>query len=163
MPQSRYRIEWSSVLPLAELEQMIRDAAREAGIATAQLAAIIYIESRGDPNRVNPSDPSYGLGQIMVPTAKYYADAGDSVTPQTLVSDPALNLKCAARFLAELAGKYAGRFDFGEWAQAYNVGEPKFDKGIRNSGYGAKLLDTETGSRVFLGPGQLASVFAGEF
>lgn len=163
MPASRYKPEWSRALPLADLELRIRNAARAAGIAAAQVAAIVYIESRGNPAAENPSDPSYGLMALQIPTARFYADDSDQVDVWTLIDDPDLNLKCGARFLADLSRKYSARFDFGEWAQAYNVGEPKFNKGIRNPSYGAKLLDTESGNKVFLGPGELAGFFAGDF
>lgn len=161
--KGKYKFTWADVLPLETLRGMIRDAARAAGIGAAQVAAIVYIESRGNPNAVNPSDPSYGLGQIMLPTARAYADLADPVTPDTLVRDPALNLKCASRYLADLSRKYAARFDFAEWAQAYNVGETKFNKGVRNPAYGAKVYNTETGMSDFLNPGQLAALLYGEF
>jgi soluble lytic murein transglycosylase-like protein len=162
MPDSRYKPEWSAALPLADLELRIRNAARAAGIAAAQVAAIVYIESRGNPAAVNPSDPSYGLMALQIPTARAYADDSDVVNVQTL-ADPDLNLKCGSRFLADLSRKYSARLDFGEWAQAYNVGETKFNRGVRNPGYGAKILDSETGKRTFLGPGELAALFAGQF
>lgn len=163
MPQSKYQPQWSRVLSLADLELRIRNAARAAGIAAAQVAAIVYIESRGNPAATNPSDPSYGLMALQIPTARAYADDSDQVDAQNLCAEPDLNLKCGSRFLADLSRKYSAGLDFGKWAQAYNVGETKFNRGVRNPGYGAKVLNSETGQREFLGPGELAALFAGEF
>ena len=161
--KGKYRFSWSEVLTIETLRQMIQDAARAAGVSASQVAAIVYIESRGNPNAVNPNDPSYGLGQVMLPTARAYANTADPITPDTLVRDPALNLKCASRYLADLQRKYSARFVFAEWAQAYNVGETRFNKGGRNPGYGAKVFNTETKNSDFLNPGQLAALLAGEF
>ena len=162
LPRGRYALVWSSMLDVDILQSMIFAAASAAGVPPEQLAAVVYIESRGNPVAHNDSDPSYGLCALLVPTAKMFADPGDVVTADSLMSDPELNLKCGARFIAGLSERYRAFFPFEEWIQAYNVGEHGFDTGRRNPEYAAGAVDTMTGQQVRLNPGQLAAVLCGE-
>jgi len=141
------------------VNEWVRAAAADAVISPEKIKAIMYIESRGNPRAVNPSDPSYGLMQIELGTAKFYGRP--DLSAPVLVGDPELNAKIGARFLAHLLEKYGGDFEFGEWAQAYNVGEPKFDRGIRNPLYGAKVRRISDGEMIFLDAGQLEAEFRG--
>jgi len=154
-----YQFEWSALAPVNLLE-LVRTAAGAAGILPVYLLTVIYIESRGNPKAVNPSDPSYGIAQMKVSTARFYDTEGEFKDYNSLLSNPALALRLAARFLADLQGKYAARFSFGEWVQAYNVGETKFNKGVRNWSYGGKVRDS-AGSQVFLGAGELERLLEG--
>ena len=170
MPKGRYKLEWDLTIPLLTLEDMIGDAARAAGVSPAQVAAVCYIESRGNPRAVNPRDPSYGLMQLILPVSRpawapalAYADSGDVVNEQTLIQNPALNLKLGARFLAHLSKKYSAKLAFAEWVQAYNLGETKFDRGVRNYSYRGLVWDSEAGKRVYLTPGELAGLMAKGF
>jgi len=154
----RYAITWiAGALPELMINTFVVNAARETGVAAEKIKAVLFIESRGNPRAVNPADPSYGLMQLLIPTASFYA--GRTVTSQELLDNPALNVSLGAKFLATLQGRYAARFSFAVWAQAYNVGETKFDAGIRNPGYGAFVFDSQTGVNVRLNPEQLADVF----
>ena len=99
---------------------------------------------------------------VVRPTARFTVPTKAPIPPDTWLRDRALNLKCESRYLADLSRKYAARFDFAEWAQAYNLGETKINKGGRNPGYGAKVYNTETKNSDFLNPGQLAALLADE-
>lgn len=151
-----YQLQWDKRAP-ADLLFSLSSAAAGAAIRPEWLAAVVYIESRGDPSAVNSADPSYGIAQMQLPTARFYA--GRVVTSQELLSDYYLALALAARFLADLDRKYRSGFSFAVWAQVYNLGETKFNKGLRNPDYGATVNDA-SGRSVFLNPGQLAAEFA---
>jgi len=154
-----YRFEWSSAAPVNLLD-MVRGAARAVGLAPAYLLTVVYIESRGNPKAVNPSDPSYGIAQMVMPTACFYDQEGMVKDYDSLLADPGLALRLAARFLADLEAKYAARFAFGEWVQAYNVGESKYNRGVRNWSYGGKVRDS-AGNLVSFGAGDLERLLAG--
>lgn len=147
-----YTFEWAANAP-ANLLELVRAAAFEAGLTPSKLLAVVYVESRGNPNAINLSDPSYGIAQMQLPTARYYDSEGLFKGYDSLFN-PDLALQLAARFLADLQGKYAASYAFAEWVQAYNVGETKFNKGGRNWGYGGKVKDG-AGKMVSLGAGDL--------
>lgn len=151
-----YEFHWAS--DESQVNAWAQSASDQSGVSVARIKAIIYIESRGNPNAQNPSDPSYGLMALEVPTASYYA--GQDVTPDQLLNDPQLNANLGAAFLAHLQDRYDGSFPFGQWAWAYNEGEPAFDRGRQDTSYGAKVREIRTGNMVFLGPGELEQAFS---
>lgn len=152
-----YSFEWAANAP-ANLLGLVRAAAFEAGLTASKLLAVVYVESRGNPKAINTSDPSYGIAQMQLPTARYY-DVEGLVKGFDSLYNPDLALQLAARFLADLQRKYAGSYAFAEWVQAYNLGEPKFNKGKRNWSYGGKVKDA-TGKTVSFGAGDLERMLA---
>ena len=153
---SPFIFEWAS--PEKQVNEWVLNASRVTGVSAAQIKAIMYIESRGNPNAVNPSDPSFGLMQLILPTARAFG--GERITQEILLADPQLNTTLGARFLAELEEKFSRSLPFSEWAVAYNLGEPKFRRGVRNPDYRARVKRRD-GQRVWLGPGELEAAFEG--
>jgi soluble lytic murein transglycosylase-like protein len=159
--KSDYLFVWNAgALPESQINSQCQIASNETGVRPERIKAVIYIESRGVPSAVNPSDPSYGIMQMTLPTAGFYAKA--NLVPKDLTEHPGFAILLGARYLADLQKKYSARFQFAEWVQAYNVGETKFNRGIRNPGYGAKVK-TKAGGLVFLTPEFIAGAFAEDF
>ncbi len=79
------------------------------------VAAVIKKESDFDPNAVNPDDPSYGLGQLTLPTANQFHDG---VTMAELFI-PESNIEIMCQFLAWLRARGAS---LPENVSAYNTG-----------------------------------------
>lgn len=101
--------------------------------------AHIQVESSGDPNAINPSDPSYGLMGITPILAKTYGYISDwrNVTASDIetIKNPVNNIAIGTRFLSELHSKYP--FDIA--TQMYNCGEQGYKNGIRVPEYLAKV------------------------
>ena len=100
------------------------------------IAAIISWEQRSDtkwdPNAVNPSDPSYGLGQVTP-----YIGARFSIIPSESayeeLFDPLKNCMAVAAFLSYC---YNGqKYDLEKTIQIYNEGEPNYWNGKRVPDY----------------------------
>lgn len=105
-----------------------------------EIKAVIAIESSGNPNSQNPSDPSYGLMGVTMPIGSQY---GAAATPQDLL-DPQTNISAGSGFLDYLKGRYAAQYPLGQgagWIQMYNLGETKFLKGERDSSYESKFIE----------------------
>lgn len=99
-------------------------------LAPNEIKAVIMIESSGNPNSSNPSDPSWGLMGITLPIGIQYAE----VTQSSDLLDPATNIEAGAGFMSYLKGKY---FDgtTNNWIAAYNEGETSFLAGNADSAY----------------------------
>lgn len=108
-------------------------------IETNKVLAVIQIESSGNPNAQNPSDPSSGLMGVTPLIGRIYGliSGNDQQVLQKLF-DPSANIKAGVGFLLHLQSRYASKYTFAEWVIAYNAGEANFDKGYRNS-YGANV------------------------
>lgn len=78
----------------ATTEQIIYDAAILEGAPPKLLVAICWVESRHNPWAYNKNDPSYGLCQLMYPTAKQMGYKG----------------KPAGLFNAQINAKYAAKY-----------------------------------------------------
>lgn len=90
----------------------IQAAARHARVSEALLAAVIAVESGGNPNAVSPAGAK-GLGQLMPGTARRYGVRN--------IFDPGQNLKGSAAYLSDLLKLY--RNDIVLVLAAYNAGE----------------------------------------
>ncbi|MEM8731709.1 MAG: lytic transglycosylase domain-containing protein [Pseudomonadota bacterium] len=90
----------------------IEAAARHARVSEALIAAVVAVESGGNPGAVSPAG-AQGLGQLMPGTARRYGVRNSF--------DPAQNLKGAAAYLSELLEMYRG--DLVLVLAAYNAGE----------------------------------------
>uniref|UniRef100_A0A6M3JRC3 Putative transglycosylase n=1 Tax=viral metagenome TaxID=1070528 RepID=A0A6M3JRC3_9ZZZZ len=125
-------------------DALIQSAAMEAGIDPSILAAVVAIESKGNPRAtryepayqrryVEPNSAlmalpwgarriatSYGLGQMMYPTA---LEVGlPSTTAPEALFDPALNLRLSARYLAKCLRRSSGNVE--DAISRYNSGQP---------------------------------------
>ncbi len=103
--------EWSTQIPEAGRQyiEAITDAANQAGIEPALLAALVWTESDFQSDAVSRSG-AIGLGQLMPGTA-----AGLGVDP----TDPTENLAGAARYLKSQIERF-GSVELG--LAAYNAG-----------------------------------------
>lgn len=91
------------------------------------IAALISVESSFDPNAVNPSDPSYGLGQVQVTTARDYLPG---VSSSDLL-DPATNIQVVCAHVAHL--QYREGFPMPDGIGAYNTGAAGWRKGYKTT------------------------------
>lgn len=96
-----------------------------------EVLAIIWSESSGKPDAVNPSDPSWGLMQVTMPIAYAYGAHGQ-YTPTDLL-DPDINLSIGIAFLRYLKQRYSSQF--ANWVIAYNAGEGALLRGIQDENY----------------------------
>ena len=111
-------------------------------VPIALVKAIIKTESNWDIFAENPSDPSYGLMQIM-PSVAY--DAGiitdhENITEldKVKIKNPYNNIYAGTKLLSRLLSKYP----INTAIQMYNVGERGFNSlGYRNQNYLNKVLD----------------------
>lgn len=90
----------------------IEAAAREARISEALIAAVVAVESGGNPYAVSPAG-AQGLGQLMPGTARRYGVKNSF--------DAAQNLKATAAYLSDLNDMFRG--DLVLMLAAYNAGE----------------------------------------
>lgn len=114
----------NSVLQWSDLAQKYAQA--NPALDPEDILAIIWNESTGNPQATNPGDPSWGLMGVTFPIGKAYG----GIEVPTSLFDPEVNIRSGSGFLAHLKSKYADSFP--DWADSYNVGETKFDKGIRS-------------------------------
>jgi soluble lytic murein transglycosylase-like protein len=123
------------------LYDIIINNSKRFNIPTALIKAVIKQESNWDPYAKNPSDPSYGIMQIMPIAAQ---DAGIianyknvSQTDINEIMDVANNIYAGTYILAKLMKKYT--IDIA--VEMYNVGERGYnEKGARNSVYRKNVM-----------------------
>lgn len=100
---------------------LLREASRLHGIDYSLLKAVIATESGFNPNAVSPKG-AVGLMQLIPPTAQRYGvTAGKGITIAKKLTDPKINIKAGARYLADLIRMFPGRLDLA--LAAYNAGE----------------------------------------
>jgi soluble lytic murein transglycosylase len=119
-PEELTKEEWDVFYPLAFWDA-IRQEAQARSLDPYTVAGLIRQESVFNPRAVSPSD-AYGLMQLLVPTARLTAKrfgVEDSVTSETLLSDPRLNIRLGTSYLKDQLDKY-GRIEY--VAAAYNAG-----------------------------------------
>ncbi len=91
---------------------LIEQAAQRYNLDTALLAAVVHVESGGNPQAVSPAG-AQGLTQLIPTTAKHLG-VHDPF-------DPAQSLNGAAKYLRGLLGQFGG--DVSKALAAYNAGE----------------------------------------
>jgi len=119
-PEELTKDEWDVFYPLAFWDA-IKQEARSRALDPYTVAGLIRQESVFNPRAVSHAD-AYGLMQLLVPTARLTAKrygVGDSVTTETLLSDPRLNIRLGTSYLKDQLDKY-GRIEY--VAAAYNAG-----------------------------------------
>ena len=115
-----------------EYEQMIRVHARNHGLDPALVAAVVYVESRFDPNAQSAAG-AVGLMQLLPETAKGIAlRTGGHRFVVADLRDPEINVRYGTWYLDHLRGRYgdprlalaayhAGQGNVDQW-QAEGVG-----------------------------------------
>lgn len=117
--------------PLA-LEKLLRSETEAARIDVAWAYAIIRAESAWMTDARSHAD-AYGLMQLLPAVGKQVArTSGLPYTDAGNLLDPELNVRLGTRYLAEMAGRYAGS----PWlaSAAYNAGAGRVDRWLAERG-----------------------------
>jgi soluble lytic murein transglycosylase len=111
-----------------EYEQIIRGHASNHGLDPALLAAVVYVESRFDPNAESPAG-AIGLMQLLPDTAKGIAlrTGGDRFVVADL-RDPEINVRYGSWYLEHLSRRYG---DVRTALAAYHAGQGNVDEWLR--------------------------------
>lgn len=100
---------------------LLLEASKIHGIDYSLLKALITAESGFNPMAVSPKG-AVGLMQLIPPTAERYGvTAGKNSTVAKKLTDPRVNIKAGARYLADLIKMFPGRLELA--LAAYNAGE----------------------------------------
>lgn len=100
---------------------LLREASKTHGIDYSLLQALISTESGFNAYAVSPKG-AVGLMQVMPPTAERYGvTAGKNSTVAKKLTNPKVNIKAGARYLADLIKMFPGRLELA--LAAYNAGE----------------------------------------
>lgn len=100
---------------------LLREASKTHGIDYSLLQALISTESGFNADAVSPKG-AVGLMQVMPPTAERYGvTAGKNSTVAKKLTNPKVNIKAGARYLADLIKMFPGRLELA--LAAYNAGE----------------------------------------
>lgn len=118
---SRQLLTWLEIAPeVKSMQPYLREAARQSGVDTELLKAIIAVESGYKADAVSPRGAT-GLMQLSVETAQRYATRDEARRPpEALLRDPRTNVRIGARMLADLIRRF-GRIDAA--LAAWNAGE----------------------------------------
>jgi soluble lytic murein transglycosylase len=119
-PEELTRDEWDVFYPLAYWDA-IKQEATARGIDPYTVAGLIRQESVFNPRALSPAN-AYGLMQLLPGTAQLTAKrygVDESVTTETLLSNPRLNIRLGTSYLKDQLDKY-GRIEY--VAAAYNAG-----------------------------------------
>jgi soluble lytic murein transglycosylase len=100
LPKGEGKLIWEATYPRA-FSPLIEDIASHEGIPPSFVRAIAREESSFDPEAESWAK-AYGLVQLIMPTAKRFAnEVGEKATPRTL-KKPEVNLRIGARYMAWL-------------------------------------------------------------
>ena len=100
---------------------LLREASTRHGIDYSLLKALIATESGFNTFAVSPKG-AVGLMQLIPPTAERYGvTAGKDGSIEKKLTDPKINIKAGARYLAYLINMFPGRLELA--LAAYNAGE----------------------------------------
>ena len=100
---------------------LLREASKTHGIDYSLLKALIATESGFNTYAVSPKG-AVGLMQLIPATAERYGvTVGKGITIQKKLTDPKVNIKAGARYLADLIKMFPGRLELA--LAAYNAGE----------------------------------------
>ena len=108
---------------------IVRGHAENYRLEPELLAAVIYTESKFDPDAESPSG-AIGLMQLLPETAAGIAErTGGSRFDTADLYDPELNVRYGSWYLRHLLDKYDG--DLRKALAAYNGGQGNVDRGIQ--------------------------------
>jgi soluble lytic murein transglycosylase len=108
-----------------EYESIIRTSARERGLDPALVAAVVYAESRFDPNARSQAG-AVGLMQVLPDTGRYIArKTGGTRFVVADLRDPEINVRYGSWLLAQLSERYGGQEDTA--LAAYHAGPSNVD------------------------------------
>jgi soluble lytic murein transglycosylase len=112
-------------------EQIVRGHAENYELDPALLAAVIYAESKFDPDAVS-SAGAVGLMQLLPDTAQGIADrTGGGGYEQGDLVDPEINVRYGAWYLDHLRDKYGDHPEALDLAlAAYNAGQTNVDRWV---------------------------------
>jgi len=123
-----------------EYEQLVRASAQRRDLDPALVAAVIYAESRFDPN-VSSSAGAVGLMQILPETAEFIArKTGGSDFVRADLRDPEINVRYGTWLLDYLRDYYDGNIVTA--LAAYHAGPGNVDD-WRREGQGILFPETE--------------------
>lgn len=111
--------------------KIIKEIAKKEKVDKTICLTIAKIESDFRPWVSNPKDPSYGLYELAFGTAKAFNKDIKSVDD---MYDVRKNATAGIRFIKHLLKTYPKATIY-EIAQMYNLGETKYNKGVRNIDY----------------------------
>ena len=117
----------------------------------AELAAVIYVESRFRP-QIRSGAGAVGLMQVLPETAQGIADrtGGEGFVEDDLY-DPEINVRYGAWYLGHLRQKYRGRPNAAELAlAAYNAGQGTVDGWIASTPPGEPVRIGYSETRAYL-------------
>jgi len=127
-----------------KMESLVREMAAKYDVDAPLIAAVIYTESRYNPN-AQSGIGAMGLMQIMPETGEWIAGKlGRSFSPEDLY-DPVTNVEFGAWYLQFLLNRYDGRIT--NTVAAYHSGQGSVDKWLQNPDYSpdGKTLTTLPG------------------
>lgn len=110
-----------------DLRGLIESAAERHGLDPDLIEAVVYAESKGNPEAVSKAQ-AYGLMQLQVPTASDMA--GRAVSADELL-DSALNLDLGCKYLVWLGKRLEG--DLRLVLMAYNAGYGNVRKWLKTT------------------------------
>jgi soluble lytic murein transglycosylase len=122
-----------------EYEQVIRSNASRRDLDPALVAAVVYAESRFDPNARSHAG-ALGLMQLLPETAEFIArNTGGTEFVVADLRDPEINVRYGTWLLRYLLDRYEG--DTGLALAAYHAGPANVDRWIED-GSGIVFADT---------------------
>jgi soluble lytic murein transglycosylase len=123
-----------------EYETIVRTHAREHGLDPALLAAVVYAESRYDPNARSAAG-AVGLMQLLPETARGIAlRTGGTRFVVADLRDPDINVRYGSWYIDHLRAHYDG--DIGLALAAYHAGQGNVDRWQRE-GVGIAFPETK--------------------
>ena len=117
----KYQIFFERSASYKAVSPLLLEASRTHGVDYSLLKAVITAESGFNPVAVSPKG-AVGLMQLIPPTAtRYGVTASKNSTVAKKLTDPRVNIKAGARYLADLMRMFPGRLELA--LAAYNAGE----------------------------------------
>ena len=122
---------WEAFAPSQFIVNKVRESAIGSGVREELVASVIMVESSFRPNAENAADPSFGLMGVSPLIAQAFGGWDRSQGTEG-IKNLDVNLRAGTGFLRFLLNKYG---NLESAVQAYNLGETKFDRGVRVPAY----------------------------